>query len=84
MLPIFCQNLVIFIAMSDNVLTWDASYEIILALMEAYPVIDVEGVGTEQLYQMILGLPNFIDDPALMYDGILDDILREWYEETFS
>lgn len=70
--------------MSDNVLSWDASYEIILALMGAYPDFDVEAVGTEQLYQMILGLPNFIDDPALMYDGILDDILREWYEETFS
>jgi len=70
--------------MSDNVLSWDASYEIILALMEAYPDINVEDVGTEQLRQMILGLPNFIDDPALMYDGLLDDILREWYEETFS
>ena len=70
--------------MSENVLSWDASYEIILALMEAYPDIDVESVGTEQLRQMILGLPNFIDDPALMYDGLLDDILREWYEETFS
>lgn len=70
--------------MSDNVLTWDASYEIILALMEAYPDIDVESVGTEQLYQMILGLPNFVDDSALMYDGILNDILREWYEETFN
>ena len=70
--------------MSDNVLSWDASYEIILALMEAYPDIDVEDVGTEQLRQMILQLPNFIDDPALMYDGLLDDILREWYEETFS
>jgi FeS assembly protein IscX len=70
--------------MSENVLTWDASYEIILALMEAHPNIEVEAVGTEQLYQMILGLPNFVDDPALMYDGILNDILREWYEETFS
>ena len=70
--------------MSDNVLSWDASYEIILALMEAYPDIDVESVGTEQLYQMIIGLPNFVDDSALMYDGILNDILREWYEETFS
>ena len=70
--------------MSDNVLSWDASYEIILALMEAYPNIDVESVGTEQLRQMVIGLPNFIDDPALMYDGLLDDILREWYEETFS
>lgn len=70
--------------MNENLLSWDASYEIILALMEAYPNIDIESVGIEQLKQMIIGLPNFVDDPALMYDGLLNDILREWYEETFS
>ena len=86
LLPIFSKNLVRFntITMNENILSWDASYEIILALMDAYPNIDVESVGTAQLQQMIVGLPNFVDDPALMYDGLLDDILRDWYEETFS
>jgi FeS assembly protein IscX len=70
--------------MNENLLSWDASYEIILALMEAFPNMDVESVGTQQLYQMIIELPNFVDDSALMYDGLLNDILREWYEETFS
>jgi FeS assembly protein IscX len=64
-----------------NALYWDASYEIVLALKERYPDIDVELVGIEQLYEWILALPNFADDPALVNDGILNGILREWYEE---
>jgi FeS assembly protein IscX len=67
--------------MSENALYWDATYEIVMALMEAYPTIEIETVGTQQLYQMIVELPNFADDPALVNDGILNDILREWYEE---
>lgn len=68
--------------MSENPLYWDASYEIILTLMEVYPDIDLDSVGLEQLNQMILELPNFMDEPALVNDGILNDILREWYEEN--
>jgi FeS assembly protein IscX len=67
--------------MSENALYWDATYEIVMALIEAYPTIEIETVGTQQLYQMIVELPNFADDPALVNDGILNDILREWYEE---
>ena len=67
--------------MSHNPLYWDASYEIVLTLMEAYPDIDLDSVGLEQLNHMIIELPNFMDEPALVNDGILNDILREWYEE---
>lgn len=70
--------------MSENPLYWDASYEIVMALMEEYPDIEIENVGTQQLFQMIVELPNFADDPALVNDGILNDILREWYEESTS
>ena len=70
--------------MSQNPLYWDASYEIVIALMEIYPDIDLDSVGLEQLNRMIIELPNFMDEPALVNDGILNDILREWYEETFS
>jgi FeS assembly protein IscX len=63
-------------------LYWDASYEIVLMLMEAYPFVDVEGVGIQQLFQWIVSLPNFEDDPALGNEGILNSILREWYEEV--
>ena len=67
--------------MSEKPLYWDASYEIVLALMETHPNIDIDNVGLEQLSQMIMALPDFADDPALVNDGILNEILREWYEE---
>jgi len=63
-------------------LYWESTYEIVLALMEVHSNVDVDAVGTEQLYQWIIALPNFDDDPLLVNDGILSDILREWYEET--
>lgn len=63
-------------------LYWDSSYEIVLQLMETYPDVDVESVGEDQLYHWIIGLPGFADDPALVNEGILKAILREWYEEA--
>ncbi|RMG79107.1 MAG: Fe-S assembly protein IscX [Chloroflexi bacterium] len=63
-------------------LHWDASYEIVLALIEAHPEVDVELVGLQQLYEWIIALPNFVDDPQLANEDILNDILREWYEEV--
>lgn len=68
--------------MSKKPLYWDASFEIVLMLMEVYPDIDLDSVGLEELNQMIVTLPDFDDDPALVNDGILNDILREWYEEN--
>ncbi|MBW4435704.1 MAG: Fe-S cluster assembly protein IscX [Pleurocapsa minor GSE-CHR-MK-17-07R] len=63
-------------------LYWDASYEIALALIETYPDVDVEDVGLEQLKTWVFSLPNFADNPDLVNDAILTDILREWYEEV--
>lgn len=62
-------------------LYWEATYDIVLCLMEAYPQVDIDSVGTEQLYQWVITLPDFADDPALVTDAILNDLLREWYEE---
>lgn len=62
-------------------LTWDSTYEIVLALIENHPELDVESIGTQQLYELIMALPTFGDDPLLVNDGILNGILREWYEE---
>lgn len=50
--------------------------------MEIHSEVDIEQVGLDQLYQWIIMLPNFADDPILVNDGILKGILREWYEET--
>jgi FeS assembly protein IscX len=63
-------------------LYWDASYEIVLALMETYPQIVIDDVGLDELYRWIISLPNFADDPELVNEGILNEILREWYEEA--
>ena len=63
-------------------LYWDSSYEIVLQLMETYPDVDIDSVGEDQLFQWIIALPGFADDPALVNEGILKAILREWYEEA--
>jgi FeS assembly protein IscX len=68
-------------------LDWDASYEIILALRQHYPTVRTEQVNTlglSQLKEMIVTLPNFADDPDVAHDGLLREILREWYEEELE
>lgn len=67
--------------MNGKPLYWDDSLEIIFALQVAHPKTDVDSIGIEQLYRWIIELPNFADDPKLANEGILRDILREWYEE---
>ncbi len=62
-------------------LYWDATYEIVLALIEAHPTVDLDSMGLEHLYQLIVSLPDFADDLELANEGILTEILREWYEE---
>lgn len=68
--------------MEGTPLYWESSYEIVQNLIEDHPQVDVEAVGTQELYQWIIELPHFADDPSLVNEGILNDILREWYEET--
>lgn len=65
-------------------LNWDATYEIVLALKMTYPDMDIDSLGLEQLFQYIVALPNFVDDPEVTNEGILNEILREWYEEVNS
>ncbi len=68
--------------MNQGRLFWDASFEIVLALMEAYPDVEIDTVGIEQLREWIIALPDFADDPEIVTQDILHDILREWYEES--
>ena len=63
-------------------LHWEATYEIILALRLQYPDVNIETIGLNQLYQMIVSLPDFDDDSAMASDQLLKDILGEWYEEV--
>lgn len=63
-------------------LYWDSSFEIVLSLCELYPNAELEKISLNVLYQYIIALPNFADDPELGNDSILSDILREWFEEV--
>ncbi len=63
-------------------LYWEPTYDIVLALMAAHPEVDVNDVGMQQLFEWIVALPNFADDPRIVSDELLRDILREWYEEA--
>ena len=62
-------------------LYWESTYAIVLGLMEHHPDADIDSIGREQLCRWVLALPSFTDDPALVNNGILNDILRTWYEE---
>ncbi|MFN8527128.1 MAG: Fe-S cluster assembly protein IscX [Anaerolineae bacterium] len=65
-----------------NKLYWESTFEIVLGLMAVYPDVDVETVGEAELVDLVVSLPNFADDPTLVNEDILRDILREWYEEV--
>jgi FeS assembly protein IscX len=62
-------------------LYWEASYEIVLGLMEHHRDADLDGLGLRQLFEWIIALPGFADDPLLANDDLLTEIFREWYEE---
>lgn len=63
-------------------LYWESSYEIVLQLIARYPDVDLDSLGLQDLYQMIVTLPDFVDDPTLAHDDLLTEILREYYEEA--
>ncbi|MCH7663815.1 MAG: Fe-S cluster assembly protein IscX [Chloroflexi bacterium] len=67
--------------MQDS-LTWDAVFEIALALKTQYPQADLEKTSLEEIFQWTINLASFEDDPDLANDDILTAILREWYEEN--
>lgn len=65
-----------------NPLYWDTPYEIVLALCAAHSDAHLETLGLAELWSWVVALPNFADDPDLANDEMLNDILREWYEEV--
>lgn len=63
-------------------LDWESSHALARALMARHPDADLDALGLEQLNAWILELPGFVDDPDMVNDGILTDVLRDWYEEV--
>ncbi len=63
-------------------LYWDSAYAIARRLMAAHPGIDLGAVTLNMLYNWVVALPDFRDDPQLVNDELLTAIYQEWYEET--
>ncbi len=70
--------------MTDQVpeLYWEATYAIVMALIEFCPHHNPESVGLHELAQLVQSLPGFSDDPNLVNEQILLDIQTVWYEEA--
>lgn len=65
----------------DEELYWDSSYAIARRLMAQYPDVALEKVTLRMLYNWVIALPEFRDDPQLANDGLLGAIFQEWLEE---
>ena len=65
-----------------EVLNWEASYAIALALISEHPGLNLETVSIRMIFEWTIALPNFQDDPTLANDDILLAIYQDWLEET--
>jgi len=63
-------------------LFWDSTYAIVVSLMTHHPERRPIDVGLEELTALVESLPGFQDDPALVTEQFLLDILTVWYEEA--
>jgi FeS assembly protein IscX len=62
-------------------LYWDSPYAIALRLMAQHPEVDLSSVTLRMLYNWVIALPEFRDDPQLANDDLLAAIFQEWLEE---
>lgn len=62
-------------------LYWDSAYAIAISLIDIYPNLDPNNVGLYELADLVESLPGFIDDPELVNERLLLDIINNWYEE---
>jgi FeS assembly protein IscX len=60
---------------------WTDTLDIAIALTEKYPETDPNTVRFTDLYQWVLGLPGFDDDPKRCGEKILEAIQMAWIEE---
>jgi len=61
---------------------WTDTLDIAIALTEKYPETDPNTVRFTDLYQWVLGLPGFDDDPKRCGEKILEAIQMAWIEEV--
>ena len=65
-------------------LYWDSSYAIARRLIAAHPDVELSTVTLNMVYDWVLALPDFVDDPQLVNDDLLQAICQEWYEERLQ
>jgi FeS assembly protein IscX len=63
-------------------LKWTESLEIAIALNDAHPDVDPKTVRFTDLYQWVLQLDGFDDDPAHSGEKILEAIQMAWIDEA--
>jgi FeS assembly protein IscX len=61
---------------------WTDTRDIAIALSEARPDTDPKGVRFTDLYEWVLQLPGFDDDPKRCGEKILEAIQMTWIEEA--
>jgi FeS assembly protein IscX len=66
----------------DEELYWDSSYAVARRLRREHPQVDLADVTLKMIYNWVVALPDFRDDPQLVNDELLTAIYQEWYEET--
>ena len=63
-------------------MNWTDSREIAIALAEKFPDQDPKSVNFVDLYQWVLALDGFSDDPKRSGEKILEAIQMAWIEEA--
>jgi FeS assembly protein IscX len=61
---------------------WTDTLEIAMALAERYPDVDPRTVRFTDLYEWVLQLDGFNDDPKRCGEKILEAIQAAWIEEA--
>jgi len=61
---------------------WTDTLDIAMALAEAHPDKDPKAANFVDLYQWVMALPGFSDDPKRCGERILEAIQQAWIEEA--
>ena len=61
---------------------WTDTQDIAIALTDQYPDMDPKTVRSTDLYQWVLQLPGFDDDPKRCGEKILEAIQMAWIDEV--
>jgi FeS assembly protein IscX len=61
---------------------WTDTQDIAIALLEAHPGVDPERIRFTDLYDWVLALPGFDDDPRRCGEKILEAIQMAWIDEA--